>query len=656
MRWLAATIGILLTVPMAAVGGGTAEAGVGDAPTAPGLPKRVIVVSWDGAADWVIDKMLSEGKLPNVARLVATGVRAEASRPAWPSKTAVGHAAIWTGAYSDVSGISGNWVPQLPKAQHTLLEDRSGYHSTGLTAEPLWISAARAGKKVVVLSATHTFPSDRDRKALAEAGVSEERLKTFSGFESKIARASVLTSADLRPAAVAEWKLTAAGAPGAREIVLDVAESRFFGLVFDDPSDPVKGLDTLLIRQGSRDPKAAIAESTIRPREAAGDIEGFSERFRIAKGGLAGFTYFRLFDLAPDGSRMTLYQRGVSGLQGLASADEITAYTSAYGGFHDEAFFGLYDKKALGPRLWEGGDGTAERRVLELVRLDVEFRIRSIQYAARTWNPDLVFHYTPTTDSAGHLWIGALDPEGRRYDPALAEKLWPVYEEVFRLEDLWLGHLIDAAGPDGAVCLVSDHGMAATDAFFFPNAVLEHAGLLATTGKTIDLARTRACVPPWSDFFVTVNGAERLGGIVKPADREAVLREVEEALLSARDPDTGRRIVRAVFRPPETVGLGIDGVACGDLYYDLMPGYYPFSRVSSQIVEPDESAIGSGNHGFFPFRRSMQAICIMGGAGLAAGRTIGPVRQIDIAPTLSHILGIPPPRDARGHGIADVVK
>ncbi|MBK6424702.1 MAG: alkaline phosphatase family protein [Blastocatellia bacterium] len=156
MRRLAATSGILITV-LVAIGGGGTEAAGGDAPTAPGRPKRVIVVSWDGAPDWVIDKMLAEGKLPNVARLVASGVRAEASRPAWPSKTACGHAAIWTGAYSDVNGISGNWVPQLPKAQHTLLEDRSGYHSTGLTAEPLWISAARAGKKVVVLSATHTF-------------------------------------------------------------------------------------------------------------------------------------------------------------------------------------------------------------------------------------------------------------------------------------------------------------------------------------------------------------------------------------------------------------------------------------------------------------------------------------------------------------------
>lgn len=629
-------------------------ASTGAAPSGP--PKRVILVSWDGAPDWVIDKLLAERKLPNVARLAATGVRAEASRPAWPSKTACGHAAMWTGAYGDVSGISGNWVPRMPKSEHSLLEDRSGFHSTSLQAEPLWISAARGGKKVVVLSATHTFPADRDRKALADAGVPEDRLRTFSGFESKIAPARVLTSKDLRPAAVAEWKLPAASAIGSREVVLDVAESRFFALIFDDPSDPASGLDTVLVRQGSRDGGVAIAESTIKPREASDGVDGYSDRFRVSKGSLFGFTYFRLFDLAPDGSRMTLYQRGVSGLQGVASAAEIEAYESAYGGFHDEAFFTLYENRELGPRLWEGGDGTAERRILETVRLDVEFRIRSVQYAVRTWSPDLVFTYTPTTDSAGHLWVGALDPSARHHDPKLAAKLWPIYEEVFRIEDRWLGQIIEAAGPDGVVCLVSDHGMAATDTFFYPNAVLERAGLLVRSGSRINLARTRACVPPWSDFFVTVNGIDRLDGIVRASEREAVLRRAEEALLSARDPRTGQRIVRAVFRPSETVGLGIDGEACGDLYFDVAPGYYPMSRVTSRVVEADPSPIGSGSHGFFPFRSSMQAICIIGGAGLAAGRTIGPIRQIDIAPTLALLLGVPAPRDARGHAIADVLR
>jgi predicted AlkP superfamily pyrophosphatase or phosphodiesterase len=39
--------------------------------------RKLIIISWDGNADWVVDQLLSQGKLPNVARLARNGVRAE---------------------------------------------------------------------------------------------------------------------------------------------------------------------------------------------------------------------------------------------------------------------------------------------------------------------------------------------------------------------------------------------------------------------------------------------------------------------------------------------------------------------------------------------------------------------------------------------------
>lgn len=642
---VAAALAVSLSVGLGAVSGRA---------DGPRLPKRVVLVSWDGAPDWVVDRLLSEGKLPNVARLAAAGVRAESCRPAWPSKTACGHAAIWTGAYGDVNGISGNDVPVMPKDAHGLFESQSGFESSALTAEPLWITAARAGKKVVVLSGTHVYPTDRDRKALAGAGIPEDRLRTFNGFGSKLAAARVLTARDLRPVAPGAWPDAEARTRGARELAFDVAGSPFFGLVYDDPADAVAGLDTLLVRQGSRNGDEAVAEWRMKPREAGETVDGYAGPVRISNGNGFGYGYFRLFDLAPDGSRLALYQRGVNALRGLASDRELEEYAAAYGGFHDEIFFSLYKDGELGPVLSEGGDGKAERRLLETVRLDVDLRIRSIRYGIRKWDPDLVIHYTPTTDSAGHLWIGALDPQARAYDAKMAERLWPIYEEVFRQEDRWLGAIVDAAGPEAVVCLVSDHGMAATDTLFYPNAVLARAGLVARRGSSIDLARTKACVPPWSDFFVVVNTTERPGGIVGPAEREVVLRQAEDALLGARDPRDGRRIVTGVFRPSDAREFGIDGPTCGDLYFELAPGYYPSDGFGRSIVEADASPIGMGSHGFFPGRRTMQAICILGGPGLRAGGSVPAIRQIDIAPTLAWLMGIPPPKDARGHAIVEV--
>ena len=126
---------------------------------APGTKSRLIIISWDGNADWVVDKLLDEGTLPNVARLARNGVRADYVTPAFPSVTAPGHAAIWTGAYSDVNGVSGNNVPLLPRSEHTLLEQQDGFSFAALKAEPLWLTALLAGKRVVSLSATHAAPA-----------------------------------------------------------------------------------------------------------------------------------------------------------------------------------------------------------------------------------------------------------------------------------------------------------------------------------------------------------------------------------------------------------------------------------------------------------------------------------------------------------------
>ena len=48
---------------------------------------RLVIVSWDGAPDFVLDQLLADGKLPNVARLIGNGVRADYCTPTFPSST-----------------------------------------------------------------------------------------------------------------------------------------------------------------------------------------------------------------------------------------------------------------------------------------------------------------------------------------------------------------------------------------------------------------------------------------------------------------------------------------------------------------------------------------------------------------------------------------
>lgn len=616
---------------------------------------RAIIVSWDGAADWVVDKLLDEGKLPNVARLAAKGVRFDHCISAYPSKTACGHSAIWTGAWGDISGISGNSVPVLPRAEHTLLERRSGFLSDARRAEPLWIPAVKAGKRVVVISSTQSDPPTADLNALKAIGASADGFTSVNGFETRIEGGRVITDPVWKTAS--DWASLPEHKGKPLELSLKVGEQTFYLLAFDDPKRPTEGLDSVLIRQGSKQAGNDVPSSILYPSEAEDSIKHFSPAFRVTKDGLFGYTFFRLFELAPDGKKMVLYQRQTNGWRGAISQPDLEAYAKATGGFHDDPFFGVYEPGKLGKTLWQGGDGKAEARLLELVRFDVECVKRSFAFAWKHWNPHLLTHYTPMSDSAGHAFMGILDPTKPGHNPELASKLWNTYVKVFQIQDEWLGMMLDMAGDDTVVCLVSDHGMEGVAKSFSPNAVLKKAGLATFTANNrgLDLSRTKIATPPWGDYFISINGTDWKQGIVTPAEREEILQKATRALLAEVDPETGNSIVTRVFRPDDILGLGIGGEAGGDLYLDFAPGYVPTAAVRDEVLTLSNAPIGSGVHGFLPLRKKMQAICYIGGAGVKKGVVLPGIRQIDIAPTIATLLGIPAPKNAQGHIIGGVM-
>ncbi|CAA9265424.1 MAG: hypothetical protein AVDCRST_MAG93-2386, partial [uncultured Chloroflexia bacterium] len=71
-------------------------------------PPVLVFISWDGSPGWVIERLLGEDKLPNLQRLADQGVYLKRTVGNWPSVTAAGHAAVFTGAYGNVNGVTGN--------------------------------------------------------------------------------------------------------------------------------------------------------------------------------------------------------------------------------------------------------------------------------------------------------------------------------------------------------------------------------------------------------------------------------------------------------------------------------------------------------------------------------------------------------------------
>ena len=612
-----------------------------------GPAPQLILIAWDGAADWVVDRLLAEGKLPHLAHLVENGVAAEHSLSSFPSKTAVAFASLYTGCWPDRHGVTGNSVIPRPAGEHDLLESMRGYSSEALHAEPIFVTAAKAGRKVAVLSATQSYPAAPHLAELRRAGVPEGRYLSFSGFEHEIAESAMLEASALRPVDQGWDDVDRVGE--ARELRFRVGESGFQGLVFDDPSDPVEGLDTVLIRS-----LEGGLETRLRPRPANAEAAGWSRAFLVRSGDLEGNTFFRLFDLAPDGSRFALYQRQASALKGTWSGDQLAEYRAAYAGFHDPAA-SLYRNGRLGLPIPVGGDGRAEERYLELAAFDARQLERGTRFALESWQPDALFHYTSITDDAGHLWVGLLDPQSPAHDPRLAERIWPYYARIYQQLDAWLGSIFEHARPGAVIAVVSDHGMAGAHRYVHLNRALQEAGLLARRADgRIDLARTRILAAE-SSFFLRVNSRSWKRGIVPAAEHRAVVEAAAEALLAIEDPQTGGRVVTRVMRPERFPELGIAGAASGDLYFDLAPGYYPKKGAADGSVSASDWPWGEGAHGYWPERRDMHAIFYAMGSGLRSGRRVAPIRHVDVAPTLARAVGIPAPFAATGRVVEEML-
>ncbi|HZD39691.1 MAG TPA: alkaline phosphatase family protein, partial [Terriglobales bacterium] len=142
-------------------------------------PPKAIVLAWDGAVPALVHEMLRSGDLPNLAKLIEGGAFADDVLPCFPPFTASGFATLWTGAPPRITGISGNRVPRLPRSAFTILESRGGFNNALLRAEPLWASAERAGRRVVV---THVpFGGDK-----SDGGVHLQGYRGIAGREGVI--------------------------------------------------------------------------------------------------------------------------------------------------------------------------------------------------------------------------------------------------------------------------------------------------------------------------------------------------------------------------------------------------------------------------------------------------------------------------------------
>lgn len=214
----------------------------------------------------------------------------------------------------------------------------------------------------------------------------------------------------------------------------------------------------------------------------------------------------------------------------------------------------------------------------------------------------------------------------------------PYSAEAFRVLEAIDGMVADmekamrAVDPKAIVCIVSDHGFAATTKETHLNAALVEAGLVRLTPPRPAAAQTIADY----DAVAWNSGGSAAIMLKDPADR-AVAAKVEALLRAlAADPANG---IAAILDPAAIAAMG--GAPGPAFVVDFRPGYAAGGALSGPVVR-DRTTTG-GAHGYAPTHPELLASFIIAGPGIAAGQDLGEIDMRAIAPTLARLMGVPFP-------------
>ncbi len=255
--------------------------------------------------------------------------------------------------------------------------------------------------------------------------------------------------------------------------------------------------------------------------------------------------------------------------------------------------------------------------------------------------------------------------------------------EGYRQLDRNLAKILEVIDRENTLIVaVSDHGFTHNDwnpclKHFLAKARLLSYTLDPVTGRlSVDWSKTKChpLEPSHAHIFVNLKGRDPQG-IVEPEDYHKVQEEIKEALMAIRNPETGEPAMAAVLARDEAATVNIfEGKAfdrIGDVMFAFKPGYpanpfiYPSAvryadgteRIIPNPEEHEPSIQGrhfSGAHVILPGIREMEAALIISWPGINPHERKIPMDIVDIAPTLTYILGIPIPSDAEGSIAHDI--
>jgi predicted AlkP superfamily pyrophosphatase or phosphodiesterase len=577
------------------------------------------------------------------------------------------------------------------------------------TAAPLWVQLRQHGRKV----ATATWPGGDGADILINNTVVQPAQPTrvtdytvpFGAFGGLGAQGFSLTNASFAPDSAVGAALNAAGHFSYSPVLATSSPIETFSCssaqtatcstntatfdvkyairvaAIDTTNDGKVNYDTLVFFDATRGitsgpfhaPSTGPAYAKFGGENAPFFFEG--------SGAVVGTAYF-VSALAPDLSVVRFARYSADFIPRntpvIADVDDIN---NNIGFWRPQADFRIPER--LSPGFTTFPDVEIEAMFEDMVKTFVRYQANIGERAIRNHpDADLVMVYIEQPDGSEHQFL-LIDPRqgtnptdpnsiGANQDPDKVARYAKYIRFAYQTADKAVKQIMDAAGHDTNVIVVSDHGFAPFHTSVSMTNILKNAGI--DTSKVA--IRTSG---PAVNIYVNLQGRE-LGGTVDAATYNALVTQITNAVKNAADPnprfnfslDSGRIFTVVESRPLQCdAGTGLCtsrtiGQDFGDVFALMAPGYN-FDGIQSpgvaRLGDPAFNAATTalsmpnfyGAHGHDPELPVMSATFIARGPQIREHTTIRRMHNIDVAPTIMQILAVEP-RNVDGEVLREILR
>ena len=229
---------------------------------------------------------------------------------------------------------------------------------------------------------------------------------------------------------------------------------------------------------------------------------------------------------------------------------------------------------------------------------------RCLIYTIKNQKPDLSIVHLVSLDAAKHQH---------------AVESSEVYKALENMDRI-IGEILDAANDEFTIFLVGDHGHFTIDKVVHLNNLLQDANLL--DGET----------KQWRAYIQSMGGSAALH--VKEGDREA-----EKLALQILNDNRDLCGIEEIYNISQLEELHF-GYDCKYVIEGKIG--YSYKEDLGEVLVQDFKALGKkyATHGYNPNKDNYSCIFMTMGNGINKNQKIGQINMVDIAPTISHVMGL----------------